>query len=58
MPDLPETEKPETKPKARFVRQLVLLEVVRSGQATCEHTLSLLNQTTIICGDCGALWIK
>jgi hypothetical protein len=48
----------ETEPKKSFKRQLVLIDEVKKHQLDCDHEIVMANSTTLICKQCGALWIK
>lgn len=64
MAELFDNEKPEPevlienrRPRS-FHRQLVLIEAVARLQLDCKHELTTPTKDTIICAECGALWIK
>jgi hypothetical protein len=47
----------QDRPKA-FERQLVMLTEISEIQLKCQHRLTQLQKETIICTECGALWLK
>ena len=57
------TDETEKEPKKvggvkTFKRQLVLLDEVTNAQGNCFHALFLANSSTVVCVECGAVWIK
>lgn len=40
-----------------FERQTVLLQEINEAQKKCDHTLVIINSSSIRCPQCSALWI-
>lgn len=52
------TDRNPVKEMKIFHRQLVLLQEIMDLQLRCNHSLLFLNPITVVCQDCGGIWLK